>query len=185
VRRLMVPFVFVLLVVFAVPALAGEEVNTNSVEYWCGENGVKYEPVETPFVVPEPPEGTTWTLLVLKAGSGDGENETFPNPVVGQGYSHSSGKDNSHAILCWAENGTTTTTTVAETTTTTIGGPTTTTTGPGTTTVTTIPDGDGELSPLASGGGSDGVLVLGLAAVVSSGIAGVVLMIAARRRRFG
>jgi len=76
--------------------------NPNQVEYWCPAGGVKYEPVDTPFVVPAPPAGFTWTLLVLKAGSGDGENEQFPNPVVGQAYSRTDGKDISHAILCKA-----------------------------------------------------------------------------------
>lgn len=114
--------------------------NTNEVTYWCGENGgVKFDPVSTPFVVPAPPDGYTWTLLVLKAGStghGDviNENETFPNPVVGQSYTHSSGKDLSHAILCkTASEGTTTV--PQETTTTTA------TTLPTTTTVaTTVPE---------------------------------------------
>jgi hypothetical protein len=87
---------------------------SNEVALWCpGGLGIKYEPVSTPFVVPAPPTGWSWTLLVLKAGSGPNENATFPNPVVGQGYRHPGGRDNSHAILC------TTSTTVVTTTTTT------------------------------------------------------------------
>jgi len=76
--------------------------NTNSVEYWCPNGGIKYEPVATPFVVPSPPSGKVWTLLVLKAGneetSVEVENETFPNPVVGQSYARSDGKGISHAM---------------------------------------------------------------------------------------
>ena len=106
--------------------------DTNHVSYWC-EDGVKYEPVDTPFHVPEPATGTVWSLLILKAGSGDGQNETWDYPDVGGWYSHSSGKDNSHAILCIEEEQTTTT--VPDTTTTV---PDTTTTVPDTT--TTVPD---------------------------------------------
>ncbi len=127
--------------------------NTNEVTYWCAPNiGYKYDPVSTPFVVPAPPAGYEWYLLVLKAGStGHGgvinENETFANPVVGQSYTHSSGKDLSHAILCKraVEVTTTVATTVPETTTiaTTVPETTTTTTAttlPTTTTVaTTVP----------------------------------------------
>lgn len=92
--------------------------NSNQVEYWCPNGGVKYEPVSTPFVVPAPPEGFSWTLLVLKAGSEESTetvNETFPNPIVGQAYSRTDGKDISHAILCQSA---TTTTTAGSTTTT-------------------------------------------------------------------
>ncbi len=69
----------------------------NTVEFWC-DNGEKIEPVDTPFIVPDPPEGTTWTLLVLKAGT---MNSTVSSPVVGQAYSHPSGKEISHVILCY------------------------------------------------------------------------------------
>ncbi|RKX65002.1 MAG: hypothetical protein DRP42_05500, partial [Tenericutes bacterium] len=77
--------------------------NTNTVTYWCGSEdaGVKIEPVSTPFIVPEPSAGAIWSLLVLKAASGPDENETWSYPTVGAGYSHSSGHNNSHAILCW------------------------------------------------------------------------------------
>jgi len=94
--------------------------NTNEVAYWCGgsDMGVKYDNLNsTSFTVPAPPDGKTWTLLVLKAGSDQSvehENETFTNPEVGESYSHSSGKTLSHAILCY---GYATTTTTAPTTT--------------------------------------------------------------------
>ena len=105
----------------------------NNVNDWC-EDGVKIEPVSTPFVVPEPPSGATWTLLVLKAGT---TNETVVNPVVGQAYFPSNDKDISHVILCYEEDPPTTTTT---TTTTTIPDTSTTTTIPEETTTTTVPD---------------------------------------------
>jgi hypothetical protein len=114
--------------------------DSNQVGYWC-ETGVKYEPVDTPYVVPEPPADSAWTLLVLKAGSGEGSNHVVENPVVGQAYTHPNDKNISHVILCYeGENGTTTTgppVTVA-TTTTTNPSDTTTTTDP--TTTTTVPE---------------------------------------------
>ena len=69
----------------------------NTVDFWC-ETGVKLEPVDTPFVVPTPPEGTTWTRLVLKVGV---EHHDILNPNVGTAYSHPSGKEISHVILCY------------------------------------------------------------------------------------
>jgi len=100
----------------------------NKVSYWC-EDGIKYEPVETPFIVPAPPEGTQWTLIVLKAGT---TNETHPYPKQGDTYSHTL-HDNSHVILCWEETSDTTTTSPSSTTSSTV----TTTTIPDTT--TTVP----------------------------------------------
>jgi len=128
--------------------------DTNKVEYWCPNGGIKYEPVSTPFIVPAPPDGKVWTLLVLKAGSEQGgsveeENQQFPNPVVGQAYSRTDGKGISHAILCYDNTPTTTTmkttTTLAGTTTTTGGG--TTTTQPSGTTTTTVPSGTTTTQP--------------------------------------
>jgi len=120
----------VALLLLAIAAPVGATVNpeTNQVSYWC-DDGVKYEPVDTPFVVPAPPEGTVWTLLVLKAGT---TNETIANPVAGQSYAHSE-HDNSHVILCWTEvvDTTTTSTTSTSSTTTSIPVDTTTTTKDG------------------------------------------------------
>lgn len=121
-------------VLWAVLALPATATDSNQVGYWC-ETGVKYEPVDTPFVVPEPPAGEVWTLLVLKAGSGEGENAEFVNPTVGVGYEHPSGKDISHAILCHEGGTVDTTTTTMATTTTGPSGDTTTTEPPTTTTV--------------------------------------------------
>lgn len=110
------------LTLWAGSASATNDTNTNEVAYWCeGGHGIKYDNLtSTSFTVPAPPSGWTWTLLVLKAGSDvsvpTGANETFPNPVVGQSYSHSSGKTLSHAILCKSYTGTTTTTAGSTTT---------------------------------------------------------------------
>jgi len=129
-----------LLLIAAVASAAGATVDpeTNRVAYWCGseDDGIKYEPVDTPFIVPEPPEGKTWTKLVLKGGT---TNEVIPHPVVGQGYSHSVSA-NSHVILCWENEEVTTTTSSTTTTTSTTSTTTTvptTTTAPSTT--TTVP----------------------------------------------
>lgn len=119
-------------VVFNGPARATD---SNQVDFWC-EEGVKIEPIGTPsYTVPQPPDGYTWTLLVIKSAT---DNEVFPNPVPGQSYTPSNGHDVSHVILCMEPvQVTTTTTTTAPTTTTTA--PTTTTTAPATTTTTTVP----------------------------------------------
>ena len=106
--------ILLLVAIFALAGKAGANAvpNTNEVAYWCPNGGVKYETTGTSFTVPAPPDGKTWSLLVLKAGSDqsvDNENETFPDPVVGQSYSHSSGKTLSHAILCYGDPVTTTT----------------------------------------------------------------------------
>lgn len=92
--------------------------DSNQVDFWC-ESGVKHEPVDTPYVVPEPPADSVWTLLVLKAGSGEGSNHEVAYPVVGQAYEHPTGRDISHVILCYEEESGSTTTTQATTTTTT------------------------------------------------------------------
>ena len=109
--------------------------DSNQVGYWCAE-GVKIEPIGTPsFTVPEPPEGYTWTLLVIKSAT---DNETFPNPVPGQSYTPSNGHDVSHVILC--QEPIPPPTTAPTTTTTAPVDPTTTTTAPvDPTTTTTAP----------------------------------------------
>jgi cobalamin biosynthesis Mg chelatase CobN len=115
-------------VVFTGTSADAGETTLNQVSDWCnGEDGTKYEePVDTPFIVPAPPDGTVWTLIVLKAGT---TNETVPYPVVGDSYSHSE-HDNSHIILCWEALSTSTivvnTTVPDDTTTTTTISPTTT-----------------------------------------------------------
>jgi len=146
-----VRYLFVAIIVMVVAMLwwadgaQADEATLNQVEDWCEFGGVKLEPVDTPFIVPE----GDWSLLVLKAGSdqsADTPNETFPDPIVGQAYTPSNGKDISHAILCYSpeEPSTTTTTSIPTSTTTTVTTPptttstsTTTTTEPSTTTTET------------------------------------------------
>ncbi len=116
--------------------------DSNQVDFWCDE-GIKIEPIDTPsYTVPPPPDGFTWTLLVVKSAT---DNETFPNPIPGQSYTPSNGHDVSHVILCMEPIPTTTTTSTTTTTittpTTTDPPPTTTPTAP-TTTTTTSPTTD-------------------------------------------
>ena len=116
--------------------------DSNQVAFWCDE-GIKIEPIGTPsYTVPPPPDGFTWTLLVVKSAT---DNETFPNPIPGQSYTPSNGHDVSHVILCMEPIATTTTTSTTTTTittpTTTDPPPTTTPTAP-TTTTTTSPTKD-------------------------------------------
>ena len=78
--------------------------NTNSVAYWCGssDNGVKYEPVSDPFMVPDAPGGFEWSIAVVKAGSGPDENFVVQNPSAGDALSYPGDNPaNSHVILCW------------------------------------------------------------------------------------
>jgi hypothetical protein len=70
-----------------------------------------------PFQLGAPPSGSSWTLLVLKAGSeksNDDWNTLVHNPTPGA-YSHPSGKKISHVIVC-SKPGTPTTTTSTTTT---------------------------------------------------------------------
>ena len=144
-KKLFVLMSVAVVLALAIPAGATPpEDSKNEVSDWCnGSDGIKYEPVATPFIVPAPPAGTVWTKIVVKAGSGAGQNETWDYPDVGGWYSHSE-HDNSHVILCYEELTVTTTvpTTIPDTTTTipdtttTTDPETTTTTGPETTTTT-------------------------------------------------
>lgn len=64
---------------------------------------IKTEDPGDPYVLPPPPAGTYWTLLVLKAGSAasnDDWNTLVENPTPGP-YVHPSGKDLSHIIRCY------------------------------------------------------------------------------------
>lgn len=142
--------VLAMLVIFGamllVTAWPAQATNSNQVDRWC-EDGMKIEPVSTPFVVPEPPMGATWTLLVLKAGT---ENHTIANPTINVGYVHPNGKDISHVILCYTEGNTTTFTSTSTTTSTTVTIPSTTTTVPSTTTSSTVPDATTTTNPTSS-----------------------------------
>lgn len=108
--------------VFTFPGAAGATGgDTNQVSYWCPTGGVKLEPVSTPFIVPAPPAGTTWTLLVLKAAT---TNTTVADPVVGAAYTSGVFNGNgveqaiSHVILCSRQTATTTSTSTTSSTTT-------------------------------------------------------------------
>ena len=113
--------------------------DSNQVDFWCDE-GTKIEPIGTPsFTVPPPPDGFTWTLLVVKSAK---DNQLFPNPIPGQSYTPSNGHDVSHVILCMEPTSTATTTT---------------TTDPSTTTPTTDPSTTTEPPPVggvSAGGGA-------------------------------
>jgi hypothetical protein len=77
----------------------------NNPDYWSNlgyGQCSKTENPGTPFVLGNPPAGTTWSLLVIKAGSAqsvDTPNDVILNPSPGT-YYHSSGKTISHVIVC-------------------------------------------------------------------------------------
>ena len=67
-----------LLLLFAVAAAQPDQ--GNQVEDWC-DQGIKHDNLSGPsYTVENPPDGTTWTLLVVKSGT---DNETFPKPIPG------------------------------------------------------------------------------------------------------
>ena len=121
--------------VFLAGMASARAADGNQVEDWC-DDGVKFDNLSgASFTVPDPPAGTTWTLLVIKSGTG---NQSWANPIPGQTYTPSNGHDVSHAILCYVEGTSTTTTTVTSSSTTTTA-PTTTTTEAESTTTTSKP----------------------------------------------
>jgi hypothetical protein len=102
----------------AVVAANGVDPELNKASYWVdyftqqGKADVKctkYEPVSTPYILGDAPEGRTWLAIIIKAGAGDDANEVIMNPEPGE-YSHASGKDNSHVIVCSIPHQTQTTT---------------------------------------------------------------------------
>ena len=110
--------------------------NTDDVSCWC-DSGIKLEVVDTPFTVPEPPDGARWSLLVIKAGSvqsAETVNYLADAPTVAAAYAHPSGEEISHVILCEEPETPTTPSTTTSTSTTT-----TTTTSTSTTTTTIAP----------------------------------------------
>ena len=104
-----ITFLVLAVLIMAIPVGAATVPDENKPEFWCGDNGVKIEPVDTPFIVPAPAEGTTWTLIVLKGGT---TNETHSSPLQGDSFSHSL-HETSHVILCYETLTTTTTLPVA------------------------------------------------------------------------
>lgn len=104
----------------------------NQPSYYEGQgygSCTKTENPGDPYTLGQPPTGSHWSLLVLKAGSEASNsdwNTEVENPVPGP-YVHPSGKDLSHVIVCTQS-----------------GAPPTTTTPP----TTTVPGGDcGEYTP--------------------------------------
>jgi hypothetical protein len=100
------------------PAAADDK---NQPSYWSGlgyGTCVKEESPATPYKLGAAPAGTTWSMLVVKAGSESSTNDPhaeYPNPVPGS-YYHPSGKSISHIIKCYrggSSGSTTTTTTTA------------------------------------------------------------------------
>ncbi len=151
---------------------AGAQEDTrNQVSDWCiNDQGVKFDPATTPFVMPHPqdhgaPAGVeTWSLYVEKSGQ---VNAALGGPITPGDVFHLTDQDISHVILCWEIPPPTTTTTTVETTTTTAppGGSTTTTVGDTpTTTTTTVPGSTTtELPPVggvATGGGAMAAMVV-------------------------
>ena len=95
-------------------------------------------PPEAPgaYVIGDPPDGSVWRLLVVKAGST--VNDLHWNPLSGQSFEHSEQGGWSHVILCSRPFDDSTTTTVDDSTTTTVDDSTTTTVPE--TTPTTAPE---------------------------------------------
>lgn len=55
------------------------------------------------YTLPALGAGQSYTLLVLKAGSGDSANTLVWWPVAGTAYGHATGKNLSHIIYCVTE----------------------------------------------------------------------------------
>ena len=70
----------------AVSAAPPDHAAQNHETYWenlgYGECE-KFEDPADPFVLGNPDPGTAWTLLVIKAGSGDDARDLYPNPAPG------------------------------------------------------------------------------------------------------
>ncbi len=79
------------------------------------------------YVVPAPPAGTVWRIIVLKYAT---INDVYDFPAVGAILKSNTGQNLSHVMACYILSSTTTTTAATTTTT----APTTTTTAPTTTT---------------------------------------------------
>ena len=168
----------------AVGAANGVDPELNKPSYWVdyftqqGYEDVectKYEPVSTPYILGDAPEGRTWLAIIIKAGAGEDANQVIMSPKPGE-YSHASGKDNSHVIVCSVPKETHTTTTTTPPTTSTTPPTTSATTPPVTTTRATGPVVDTDLvsaqdtgAPSWLVGGSLAALVVG-AGLVTVGL---------------
>ncbi len=179
----------------AVGAANGVDPELNKASYWVDNftqqdyedvKCTKYEPVSTPYILGDAPEGRMWLAIIIKAGAGDDANQVIMNPKPGP-YSHSSGKDNSHVIVCSVPKKTytttkTTSTTTTHTTSTTTTPVTSTTTTPGTSTHTTSkpPTGPVVETDVVSGGSSPSWL---LAGSLTALLVGAGLLVSGLRQR--
>lgn len=110
----MLRYISLVLLLFAVAAARPDE--RNQVEDWC-DDGIKHDNLSGPsYTVEDPPDGTTWTLLVLKSGT---VHETFSNPLPDETYTPGNGHDVSYVILCYEDDEPPSTTTTVPTTSTT------------------------------------------------------------------
>ena len=89
------------------PAVARTDPVLNHTSYWEDFTGDTCMKIELPDGVESfmLPEGPTYTLLVLKAGSGATANDVIGDPEAGMAYDHGTGKDLSHVIYCYGDGG--------------------------------------------------------------------------------
>ena len=85
--------------------------DANQPEAWeayfdvAGIDCEKFEPVKTPYIVPEADEGRIWYAAIIKAGSEEANESEDANDVdmsvaAGDELTHSTDKEISHVILC-------------------------------------------------------------------------------------
>ncbi len=113
----------------------GNDAPHNEDDWVCTKEDNESE-VPGAYVIGDPPDGSVWRLLVVKAGSE--VNDLHWNPTSGQSFEHSKQRGWSHVILCSRPMDDSTTTTVDDSTTTTVDDSTTTTVPQ--TTPTTAPE---------------------------------------------
>lgn len=79
--------------------------NKNNECYWekqLGAECTKYDNInKKEFTVPAAPAGNTYVEAIVKAGSGEGENEQKGAVKAGDVLKRTDGKDISHVILCY------------------------------------------------------------------------------------
>lgn len=80
----------------------------NHTSYWEGMGYGDCTKIELPdgvesFTLSELDWPMTYSVLIMKAGSGASANDVVHYPWVGQAYTHATGKDLSHVIYCTME----------------------------------------------------------------------------------
>lgn len=91
----------------AVAETVAQNNEANQPAYWVNYFKIsnltckKYEPVKTPFVVPASNSGVPIYATIVKAGAGEMANEVDRTVKPGDEIVHSSGKENSHVIVCY------------------------------------------------------------------------------------